>query len=163
LVRKQERAQEEADVEHRHSGRHERKETVERRARPVVQAEVPRVVRENGPEQRGHQIGGPGRDGAVSTHAGPSPGRRGPIGSSILIVRPPASGRSASICPSCASIVRLTIASPSPVPCGLSEKNGSKRRGTTSTLTPGPSSLTSIASVPFRLVSDTARRPSGWP
>src|SRR5206468_9102241 len=48
-----------------------------------------------------------------------------------------------SIRPSCASTILLTIASPSPDPCGLVVKNGSKILSVSSVEIPGPSSATS--------------------
>src|SRR5262249_1021691 len=52
-----------------------------------------------------------------------------------------------SIWPSCASTIFLTIASPSPEPCGLVVKNGLKIRSVRSGGTPGPLSATSTISV----------------
>src|SRR5262249_14200326 len=60
--------------------------------------------------------------------------------------RPPCGPGPAAMRPPCASTVRLAIARPSPVPSGLSEKNGSNRRGSASGGTPGPlSPSTSLA------------------
>src|SRR5262249_41639458 len=84
----------------------------------------------------------------------------------------PASGRargtvmppavvSAPIVPWCASIVRLAIARPSPVPFALSEKNGSKMCGKALAGTPGPLSLTVSRALPLRVV--TASAISRWP
>src|SRR5439155_14927777 len=63
-------------------------------------------------------------------------------GSSIRNTIPAPAARAAAMRPPWASIVRLAMASPSPVPLALSEKKGSKRRGRASAGTPGPLSST---------------------
>src|SRR5258708_33546001 len=55
--------------------------------------------------------------------------------------------------PRCASMARCTTASPSPLPPGFVVKNGSKSRSRFSGATPGPSSLTLMATAPSRSVA----------
>src|SRR5262249_58809045 len=69
-------------------------------------------------------------------------------GSSTSMRGPPCWFGVAASRPPCASTVRLAMARPSPVPCGLSEKNGSNRRGSASAGTPGPLSSTTSAPGP---------------
>src|SRR5439155_12250871 len=79
-------------------------------------------------------------------------------GSSIRNTIPVPGARAASIRPPWASMVRLAMASPSPVPLALSEKNGSKRRGRTSAATPGPLSSTRTLAVPLSAPTTRERR-----
>src|SRR5262249_967925 len=77
-------------------------------------------------------------------------------GSSIANAMPPPRRRHAVTRPPCASTVRLAMARPSPVPPGLSEKNGSKRCASAAGGTPGPVSLTCRIAAPSALATETA-------
>src|SRR5262249_60419927 len=96
---------------------------------------VPVLPRDPRVRRRGEQHQQP-VDDLIGHHAASTTGS-----SSRNAIPPPARG-AAEMRPPCASAVRLTIASPSPVPRGFREKKGSKRRGSAGAGTPGPVSLT---------------------
>src|SRR5262249_23104426 len=79
-------------------------------------------------------------------------------GTSRSIRRPLPGPASAVMRPPCASMVRFAIASPRPVPVGLSEKKGSKRRSSASAGTPGPVSPTWSRAIPSSPLTTTIRR-----
>src|SRR5262249_36505389 len=79
-------------------------------------------------------------------------------GTSISTRKPVPGVLAAVIRPPCASTVRLAMARPSPVPEGLSEKNGSKSRGNASAGTPGPLSPTRRRAMPSSPVTATSSR-----
>src|SRR5262249_45800686 len=124
----------------------------EQRARlgphPAVQ---PQLARDDRPRQRGQREETRGERVGRTHAADASSGSA----SSKVMPTPPAP-RAAATPPPCASTVRFTMASPSPVPFGLSEKKGSKSRGSASGGRPAPLSLTRIVAQPFAAATWTA-------
>ena len=89
-------------------------------------------------------------------------------GSRSVKVVPPSGARGAThTSPPCASTIRFTTASPSPVPVALVVKNGWKTWPASSAGMPGPSSLTSTrtrGASPASVSARTATRPPpAWP